>query len=51
VSNRRFEDFRALVTAAPARADRFPLLPYAAAALRVDEGDTVRAVPLAPGDR
>ena len=51
VCNRRFEDFRVLVTTAPARADRFPLMPYAAAALHVDEGDTVRAVPLAPADR
>jgi arginine N-succinyltransferase len=51
VSNRRFDAFRALVTAAPARVDRFPLLPYAAAALGVTEGDSVRAVPLAPADR
>jgi arginine N-succinyltransferase len=51
VSNRRFADFRALVTAAPARLDRFPLLPYAAAALKVGEGDTVRAVPLRPAER
>jgi arginine N-succinyltransferase len=51
VCNRKFVDFRALVTAAPARVDRFPLLPYAAAALRVAEGDSVRAVPLAPADR
>jgi len=51
VCNRRFEDFRVLVTTGPPRADRFTLLPYAAAALRVDEGDTVRAVPLSPGDR
>ena len=34
VCNRDFEDFRAIVVAAPARADRFPLLPYAAEALR-----------------
>ena len=51
VSNRKFEDYRALVAAAPARVDRFPLLPYAAAALGVGEGDTVRAVPLSPRDR
>jgi arginine N-succinyltransferase len=51
VCNRRFGDFRALVTAAPARVDRFPLLPYAAQALGVAEGDSVRAVPLAPADR
>ena len=51
VCNRRFDAFRALVTAAPARVDRFPLLPYAAEALGVTEGDSVRAVPLAPADR
>lgn len=51
VCNRRFADFRAIVVAAPARADRFPLMPYAAAALHVGEGDTVRAVPLSPRDR
>jgi arginine N-succinyltransferase len=51
VANRKFDGFRALVAAAPARADRFPLLPYAAMALGVVEGDTVRAVPLAPRDR
>jgi arginine N-succinyltransferase len=51
VCNRSFADFRAIVTSAPARVDRFPLLPYAAAALRVDEGDSVRAVPIAPADR
>ena len=51
VVNRRFADFRALVAAAPARVDRFPLRPYVAAALGVGEGDSVRAVPLAPRDR
>jgi arginine N-succinyltransferase len=51
VANRKFEDFRALVAAAPPRVDRFPLFPYAAAALGVGEGETVRAVPLAPRDR
>src|SRR5437762_10393610 len=51
VCNRRFEGFRALVTSAPPRADRFPLRPYVAAALGVGEGDNVRAVPLAPRDR
>lgn len=51
VANRKFEDFRVLVAAAPTRVDRFPLLPYAAKALRVGEGDSVRAVPLAPRDR
>ena len=51
VANRNFHDFRALVATAPARADRLPLKAYAAAALGVGEGDTVRAVQLAPGDR
>jgi arginine N-succinyltransferase len=51
VANRRFDAFRALVTTAPARVDRLPMLPYVAAALGVAEGDTVRAVPLAPRDR
>ena len=51
VCNRRFADFRAAVVAAPARTDRLSLLPYAAAMLRVGEGDSVRAVPLAPRDR
>jgi arginine N-succinyltransferase len=51
VASRSLQDFRVLVVAAPARADRFPLKPYAAATLGVAEGDTVRAVPLAPADR
>jgi arginine N-succinyltransferase len=51
VCNRAFTGFRAIVTAAPPRVDRFPLLPYAANALGVGEGDTVRAVPLKPADR
>jgi arginine N-succinyltransferase len=51
VANRKFEDFRVLVAAAPSRVDRFPLLPYAANALGIGEGDSVRAVPLAPRDR
>ena len=51
VANGKFEDFRVLVAAAPARVDRFPLLPYAAMALRVGEGDNVRVVPLAARDR
>jgi arginine N-succinyltransferase len=51
VSNRRFRDYRAIVTMAPRRINRFPLLPHAASALAVDEGDSVRAVPLAPQDR
>ena len=51
VANRSLQDFRVLVVAAPARADRFPLKPYAATTLGVADGDTVRAVPLAPADR
>jgi arginine N-succinyltransferase len=51
VSNRHFEGFRALVASAPSRIDRFPLMPYAAQALGIGEGDSVRAVPLAPRDR
>jgi arginine N-succinyltransferase len=51
VANRRFQEFRALVARAPARTARFPLLPHAAAALGVRDGDTVRAVPLSPRDR
>jgi arginine N-succinyltransferase len=51
VCNRKFEGFRALITPAPARVDRFPLLPYAAAALGVAEAEAVRVVPLAAGDR
>ncbi len=51
VANRDMQNFRVLVTAAPARADRFSLKPYAASTLGVTEGDTVRAVPLSPADR
>jgi arginine N-succinyltransferase len=51
VANRRFTDFRVIVAHAPARMDRFPLLPYAAEELGVSDGDTVRAVPLSPRDR
>ena len=51
VSNRRFESFRAVLCPAPARVAQFPLLPHAAEALGVGEGDTVRAVPLSPRDR
>ncbi|MEO8977195.1 MAG: arginine N-succinyltransferase, partial [Casimicrobiaceae bacterium] len=51
VCNRKFQDFRAVVTLAPRRIDRFPLLPHAARALGVGEGDPVRAVPLSPNDR
>jgi arginine N-succinyltransferase len=51
VSNRRCDDFRALLAPAPAHVDRFPLLPYAATQLGVAEGDSVRAVPLVPRER
>ena len=51
VTNRRFEAYRAVLVQAPARVDRFPLLPYAAAQLGVVDGDLVRAVPLSPRDR
>jgi arginine N-succinyltransferase len=51
VCNRHFADFRAIVVAAPARTDRFPLMQYAADALRVSEGDMVRVVPVSPKDR
>ena len=51
VASRNMTDFRAVVVAAPTRADRFPLKPFAAATLGVTEGDTVRAVPLSPADR
>src|SRR5947207_5256588 len=51
VANRSFEAFRAIVASAPARTARFPLLPHAADALAVGDGDTVRAVPLSPRDR
>jgi len=51
VANRKFEGYRAIVAAAPARVERFPLLPCAAEALGIGEGDTVRAVPLSPQDR
>jgi arginine N-succinyltransferase len=51
VCNRKFAGWRALVTAAPPRVDRFPLLAYAAEALGLRDGDSVRAVPLAASDR
>ena len=51
VSNRRFADFRVIIAHAPSRIDRFPLLPYAATALGIADGDTVRAVPLSQKDR
>jgi arginine N-succinyltransferase len=51
VANRGFADYRAILARAPSRVDRFPLLPYAASALGVGDGDLVRAVPLSPKDR
>ncbi|HEX5865625.1 MAG TPA: arginine N-succinyltransferase [Casimicrobiaceae bacterium] len=51
VTNRSFERFRAGLASAPARIAQFPLLPHAAAALGVADGDSVRAVPLSPRDR
>ncbi len=51
VANRRFEQFRAVLVTAPVRPARFPLLPHAAAALGVGDGETVRAVPLSARDR
>ena len=39
VANRRFDDFRVILAHAPSRVDRFPLLPYAATALGVADGD------------
>jgi len=51
VANRKFQDYRAILATAPARIDRFPLRPYAAKALGVREGDSVRAVALRPADR
>jgi arginine N-succinyltransferase len=50
VTNRRFEGYRAVLARAPGRLARFPLLPHAAAALGVGDGDSVRAVPLAARD-
>jgi arginine N-succinyltransferase len=46
VCNRRLDDFRAVIVAAPRRAKPLPISSAAAAALRVGEGDTVRAVTL-----
>ena len=51
VGNRKFADWRAILATAPPRVDRLPLMPYAAEALGVREGDIVRAVPLSPRDR
>ena len=46
VANRSFQRFRAVLVRAPARIAHFPLLPRVAAMLGIDDGDTVRAVPL-----
>lgn len=51
VANRRFGDWRAILAPAAPRAERMPLMPHAAQALGVDDGDVVRAVPLSPRDR
>ena len=51
VANRRFADWRTILAPAAARADHMPLMPHAAEALGVREGDVVRAVPLSPRDR
>lgn len=51
VASRDFLAFRAVLSPAPARIAQFPLLPHAAEALRVRDGDSVRAVPLSPRDR
>ena len=48
VCNRSFERFRAILVPAARRIAQFPLLPYAANALGVGAGATVRAVPLSP---
>jgi arginine/ornithine N-succinyltransferase beta subunit len=48
VCNRSFERFRAILVPASRRTAQFPLLPYAANALGVGAGATVRAVPLSP---
>lgn len=51
IANRKFADWRAIVAPAPPRADRLALMPYAAQALGVRDGDIVRAVPLSARDR
>ncbi|MEP6997836.1 MAG: arginine N-succinyltransferase, partial [Betaproteobacteria bacterium] len=51
VASRNFARFRAILCPAPVRVAQFPLLPHAAEALGVGDGDTVRAVPLSPRDR
>ncbi|MGH8714651.1 MAG: arginine N-succinyltransferase [Casimicrobiaceae bacterium] len=51
VANRDFAGFRAVLCPAPARLAQFPLLPHAAEALGVVDGDSIRAVALSPRDR
>ena len=51
VANRRFAGWRSILASAAPRIDHFPLLPHAAKALDVAEGDIVRAVPLSPRHR
>ncbi len=51
VSNRRFEGYRAIVVAASPVDATLPLPTHAAAALEIDDGASVRAVPLSPADR
>ncbi|HKW81771.1 MAG TPA: arginine N-succinyltransferase [Casimicrobiaceae bacterium] len=51
VASRGFASFRAVLCPAPARVAQFPLLPHAAEALGVRDGDSVRAVPLSPRHR
>ena len=51
VASRGFATFRAVLCPAPSRIAQFPLLPHAAEALGVRDGDSVRAVPLSPRNR
>lgn len=51
VSNRSFADFRACLVKAPQHCDYMTLSALQADELDLAEGDTVRAVPLAPRDR
>lgn len=51
VSNSGFGSYRAALAAATPMADKFPLNVETAAALNINAGDEVRAVPLSVGDR
>lgn len=51
VSNTGLGDFRAALVAATPAAGKFPLNAEAAAALNINTGDEIRAVPLSVGDR